>query len=365
MPMIQPASSLEIQPREALGPLTLSASLYSTLTTLLTHKPTFPRLNISFNSTDPVTNPIYIDLEANGVRLRFDGESQRLELIEVTEFGKIGLLYGDSNLRCSDLYLFANNSRHGPPTFRSVYKTFGPTSPGQLLPATSTSPATYILSYPGIAFKFPLPQDAPLQPSDKTLLNLLHKAEPPCSATSLVIFAGASWTEARAILGAARPCILAKRKNRESVNVSPPDEDDLLEFAEIVPAEKVLLHFKSGVIVDLTYGTFNAQDAITLLGPPSEIYTKSDNRLNIHNGHRHDEIDHTGPLSEGTLPPLLFFVSANPAIHILIAKRGSFRLLLQLLSTRIIVVIQSLLKPCFTKNPTPCEFTAIPRIPPL
>jgi Uncharacterised protein family (UPF0183) len=99
MPTIPPSSSLQIQPGEALGPLSLSASLYSTLTTLLQHKSAFPRLNISFSSASPVSNPVYIELDTNGLRLRFDGESQRLELIEVTEFGKVGLLYGESNLR--------------------------------------------------------------------------------------------------------------------------------------------------------------------------------------------------------------------------------------------------------------------------
>lgn len=99
MPTVPPSSSLQIQPGQGLGDITLSASLYSTLTILLQQKTVFPRLNISFNSGNPVSNPIYLDLEANGLRLRFDGESQRLELIEVTEFGKIGLLYDDTNLR--------------------------------------------------------------------------------------------------------------------------------------------------------------------------------------------------------------------------------------------------------------------------
>jgi hypothetical protein len=99
MPTVPPTSSLPVQPGEAIGPLSLSASLHSTLSTLLQHKATFPRLNISFNSANPVCNPIYIDLEANGLRLRFDGEAQHLELIEVTEFGKVGLLYQEANLR--------------------------------------------------------------------------------------------------------------------------------------------------------------------------------------------------------------------------------------------------------------------------
>lgn len=189
-------------------------------------------------------------------------------------------------------------SRHGPPSFKSVYKTFGPTSHGELLPATPSSPQTYILSYPGLAFKFPVPNNAPTSPTDKALLNVLHKNEPPCLASSLVIFAGNSWSEARSVLGQPRQRTKAK-KGKKQENPSPEDMDQL-DFAEIVPNDRVILTFQSGNTVALSYGTFTAQDAVTVLGPPSEVYTKSDTRLNIHNGHsRSDEIE-TGPLSEGT-----------------------------------------------------------------
>jgi Uncharacterised protein family (UPF0183) len=103
MPTVPPVSSVAIEPSMGLGPLRLGASLFSTLTTLLQSRSIFPRINISFNSANPVSNPIYVDLEASGIRLRFDGESQHLELIEVTEFGKISLLYDDTNLRYSAL----------------------------------------------------------------------------------------------------------------------------------------------------------------------------------------------------------------------------------------------------------------------
>jgi Uncharacterised protein family (UPF0183) len=92
-----------------------------------------------------------------------------------------------------------------------------------------------------------------------------------------------------------RPCIT---KTRGKKLERPNEEDDNLGFAEIFPNDKIELHFESGNTLSLTYGTFTAQDAITLLGPPSEVYTKSDTRLNIHNNRHHDDID-TGPLSEG------------------------------------------------------------------
>jgi Uncharacterised protein family (UPF0183) len=111
MPTIPPSSSVEVQPGQALGPINLKASLYSTLSTLLLHRSTFPRLNTSFNSANPVSNPIFIELETNGVRLRFDGESQHLELIEVTEFGKLGFLYNDNTLRFLSPSIFLQLSR--------------------------------------------------------------------------------------------------------------------------------------------------------------------------------------------------------------------------------------------------------------
>jgi len=172
----------------------------------------------------------------------------------------------------------------------------------------------YILSYPGIAFKFPVPSNVASSSSEKDLLNLLHKTDPPCLATSLVIFQGQSWTDIRQTLNQPKPCIITKKKKRTNTILDDPDtvgEEAQIEFAEIFPNEKVELNYLGGNYVSLSYGIFTAQDAITFLGPPSEVYTKSDTRLNIHtNNHRHDEID-TGPLSEGLPPPPLHLLSCR------------------------------------------------------
>jgi Uncharacterised protein family (UPF0183) len=185
-------------------------------------------------------------------------------------------------------------SRASPPSFRSVSRIFGPTSAGELIPATSTSQACYILSWPGIAFKFPIPPNTPSTASDKDLLNLFHKTDPPCLATSLVIFDAGSWTEMRRRLSS------KKRAKRKALG-GQGDEERVL-FAEIVPNERISVVFEGGKNVALVYGVFTAQDAITLIGPPDDLFTKSDTRLNIHTASRRDEIE-TGPLSEGPPPP--------------------------------------------------------------
>jgi len=77
------------------------------------------------------------------------------------------------------------------------------------------------------------------------------------------------------------------------------DEDNIVH-AEIFPNEKIQVYFESGKSVALMYGAFTAQDAITLIGPPDDLFAKSDTRLNIHNAtSRRNEIE-SGPLSEGS-----------------------------------------------------------------
>jgi hypothetical protein len=190
-------------------------------------------------------------------------------------------------------------SRNGPPTFRLVYKTMGPTSPGQLVPATSASTQMYLLSYPGIAFKFPV-QDIPSGsvPSEKTLLNVLHNAAPPCTASSMLIFAGTSWGEAEIALRHSPPLEIPVKGTKKTPSMDEDAGDEVVQFAQIFPNEKVVLHFVGTGKVELVYGIFGVQDAVAFLGPPDEIFNKSDHRLSIHNG-RHSQEDKS-PLSEGT-----------------------------------------------------------------
>jgi Uncharacterised protein family (UPF0183) len=142
------------------------------------------------------------------------------------------------------------------------------------------------------------------------MLNILHQSDPPCPATGFVIFAGASWAE----FGEAQRSQTRSKgvsNGKQAAQGDPSSEEpDQIDYAEIFANDKIILTFQSGNTVPLTYGTLTAQDAISLLGPPSEVYTKSDTRLNIHNGHRHDEIE-TGPLSEGIPPPTLLTYSSR------------------------------------------------------
>lgn len=82
-----------IFPGKALGSLSLGSSLQSVISVLKANPTVFPSIKISYSKHDPVQTPITINLKYNGLRLRFDGQNQKLRLIEVIEWGKMALSY--------------------------------------------------------------------------------------------------------------------------------------------------------------------------------------------------------------------------------------------------------------------------------
>lgn len=82
-----------IYPGKGLGNLTLGSSLQSVLACLKASPTTFPSIKIIYSKKTPVKSPITVVLKYNGLRLRFDGQTQKLRLIEVIEWGKMKLTY--------------------------------------------------------------------------------------------------------------------------------------------------------------------------------------------------------------------------------------------------------------------------------
>jgi Uncharacterised protein family (UPF0183) len=195
----------------------------------------------------------------------------------------------------------SNSSRNGSPSYRSVYNKFGPTESGEVMPARLNSPPTYILSYPGIVFKFLLPAlTAGKTFSKKDLTAFLHTSDSQVPAAHLAIYPGSNWSDFQNSLTEPKVRLGTKKGKKEKRSLSALQLEQI-EYAEIFPTEKVELKFQNGKRVSLPYDRFTPQDAISVLGPPSEVFTKSDNRLDIHNKARHDDMVESGPLSDGIL----------------------------------------------------------------
>ena len=194
------------------------------------------------------------------------------------DFAKARLVYKDI-----EVYKPADGSfSAGPagPRFRHVYdKLLGPTYGGEYVPPKSEDPnamGTYNLSYPGIAFNFPV-QHSAYSPKKDFISLLSSSATGP--ATSMAVFSGESWQKARATLFTAPPAnprslMLAKAKD------SGPDE---IEMVRVHGEGRIELVRRSSPPFWIILSETTPQDLIMELGAPDSIYRKNDHRLSIHN----------------------------------------------------------------------------------
>lgn len=198
----------QLYPGRALGFLVLGASLHDILTRLKAEPQRFPKLDLTYSPSDPILDPVILTLPANGLRLRFDGPEQRLRLVEVLDFTKNHIFFREQN-KDRDLVKPAgangetastSSGQSGGPTFRHIYSRFlGPTYDGEFIPPTGDTPGTngagtYVLSYPGVAFTFPMAPSA--YSPDKDVVSLLSSPS-NLSAISMAVFSGDSWAQAR------------------------------------------------------------------------------------------------------------------------------------------------------------------------
>ena len=302
-------SSLQVNPGKGLGFLSwstpsslsgtqnadfladLGASLHDILTRLKAQPHIYPKIDVLYSPSKPLLEPVVLNLPTNGFRLRFDGPDQRLRLIEVNDFTKMHLSYKNLDivkLPESKLSSTTFSDRDTPtgPIFRHVYnRLMGPTFPGEYVPPRSgadSKKGLYVLSYPGIAFSFPL-DDSAWSP-DIDFVSLLS-SNAASQAQSLAIFNGPSWQEVRQDLFV-RPC-----PNPRSLALSGrgkelhPDEVDLVK---IHGGGKIEILRRSSPPFFIMLSETVPQDLVAELGPPDAIHRKSDRRLSIHRTRQRD-----------------------------------------------------------------------------
>ncbi|KAF2102372.1 isoleucyl-tRNA synthetase [Rhizodiscina lignyota] len=273
-------TSMNVSPGRCIGFITLGVSLHDILTRLKAHPQIYPSIDLSYSSTEPISMPVIVTLPQNGLRLRFDGPDQRLRLIEVIDFTRTKLVYREDEIfKAAEPGAF--DAPYGP-NFRHIYKLFGPPQPGEYVPPPDDAElkGTYVLSYPGIAFSFPLLNSAWSQggtDSAKATALLMSSAASP--AVSMALFSGHSWPDSRGALFTAEPpnprSLALSQKGKE---VRPAE----IEIARIHGEGRVELVRKLADSFWITLSETTPQDLITELGPPDAIYKKVDWRLDIH-----------------------------------------------------------------------------------
>lgn len=253
----------------------------------------YPHLDLSYSASEPITQPVILNLPANGTRLRFDGPDQRLRLIEVLDFSHTLFTYKNIELvrrpkSSEEGATHDDDNHHGHhhhgrhsssgPSFRHIYnRLFGPAYAGEYVPPDAGhAKGTYVLSYPGLAFSFPVRHQSWSDQADFVSI-LSSTATGP--ALSMALFSGSSWPEARATLYIKVPTLPRSSalagKNFEAV----PDE---VEEVRVFGGGKIELARRSTAPMTIILGETTPQDLVAELGPPDAIYRKHDRRISIH-----------------------------------------------------------------------------------
>ncbi|KAJ3173124.1 hypothetical protein HDU88_004583 [Geranomyces variabilis] len=171
MTLLPPPLDCHVLAARSVGPFELGTPLGVVVRMLNQMEHAIPKVECKYHESEPLANDIILNLLANGICLRFDPQSQRLKLIELYDFERLTLHYKDVEF----------NSHKVLPTFDSIYRLFGPIYPGEF----DAAKKEYTLTYPGIAFVFPIPEmhiplrsltDLPLSFPDGTtpVLNRLY-----------------------------------------------------------------------------------------------------------------------------------------------------------------------------------------------
>lgn len=262
----------------------LGASLHDVLTRLKAEPQNFSKLDLAFSSHQPIEEPVILTLPSNGIRLRFDGPEQRLRLIEVLDFSKNKLTYNGVEVAKASGAILPSSiplENISGPYFRHVYnKLLGPTFPGEYVPPDENDDSEYglyVLSYPGIAFSFPLLNSA--WPIEKDFVSLLSSSSTQ-PAACMAIFDGNSWAEARQDLYT-KPF----QDPRMFPHLGKTRETYAEEISQIKLYGQGRLEMKRTWINTpfwVILGETTPQDLVAELGPPDAIYRRNDKRMQIH-----------------------------------------------------------------------------------
>jgi hypothetical protein len=275
------ADSWTIQPGHALGfmstrnptsirpsntnlEIALGAALQDILSTVAADKDLFTSIDIHFSQSEPLTAPIVVTLPDNGLRLRFDGADQRLRLIEVTDLTKSTLVYkGMELVRSHEI-----TSSVAGPAFKRVYQMFGASYPGEYMaPTPGKSEGTYVLSWPGVAFNFPLQHSAWSPEKDHVSLLGSQAAGP---AAQMAIFEGKTWSDSRKDLFVREPIGPRSTALASRPRDSLPAE---IESAIIEPGKRVIFERRQPAPPFTIYlNETSPQDLITELGAPDATF---------------------------------------------------------------------------------------------
>ncbi|KAI8333191.1 hypothetical protein EDC96DRAFT_526126 [Choanephora cucurbitarum] len=301
----QPTRSKRIElvvvPGRSLGPFRLGSSLWDTLQLLLDKPNFFPSVELKYSQEHPLEHDFIISLSANGLHLRYDASLQRLKSVECYDPSKVKLVYQNSDV----------SSSRTIPTFLLIYKSFGPTYPGEF----DAKLSIYTLKYPGLAFTFPIPTRHQNLYTSSTDLPLEFPDGTTPIASKVILYSNSHlWQQATV---PSLPKVIAESNSSNTTKygklgkrevervIARPTQGVTLLFptyshaADIpdntkknntppnpTPSANPIIH--NSVSIELN--TTAAQDILADLGKPTRVFYKEEDKMKIHSVMTHHDI---------------------------------------------------------------------------
>jgi len=215
-------------------------------------------IQILYDLNDVFSKDLILHLQRDGIKLTFDSNSQRLNLIQVIDMKLVQLTYGD---KASTVF----NSPKALATRLRIDETFGATTP-EIFDENQNQ---YKLEFPGLAFYFPIE------------LNGVHNTY-QLLASSMVIYAGSAPETSSPPEPSRNPglitCQAVAVERKGNVNVG-------LKMALMCTDKNGAL---SNVDVRIRFGDSH-QSVISAISTPNKTFYVTDNKMHIHKSKKPNE----------------------------------------------------------------------------
>eukprot|EP01101_Sappina_pedata_P006888 TRINITY_DN3530_c0_g1_i1.p1 TRINITY_DN3530_c0_g1~~TRINITY_DN3530_c0_g1_i1.p1 ORF type:complete len:389 (+),score=112.11 TRINITY_DN3530_c0_g1_i1:49-1167(+) len=236
--------NLNVVPGKSLGFFYIGMPLPEAIGKIQSNQMHISKVQLKYETEHPLDHDIVLDLNENGIMLRFEPISQRLIVIEVYNVDQVNLTYNKAPFCSPDTR----------PTFDSIYSRIGPTFPGHFYPEKGQ----YYLHYPGLAFVFDIPAEFhQIYTNTEELPNEFPNGVSPITSRMLVYIGSDHRRPMLPQLAAGSPY-----------------------FEPIVAHVGSHLAFPArGASIPLQA---SVQDVLSVLGPPSQVFYKDEDKVKIH-----------------------------------------------------------------------------------
>nr|CAG4641727.1 EOG090X06XP [Eurycercus lamellatus] len=228
------------------------------------------KVQVIYNESDPLSSDLVLSLTLDGIRLLFDSRTQQLRVIEIFNMNLVKLKY------CGLVF----NSSDVVPTTEQIDHSFGATHPG----VYDETRRIFTLNFRGLMFIFNVLETC--EPIYHRGMGSLQFIGVPPVATKLFIFNGNSLADSKPpplpiTCFFSHPYLESLEVIRQNGLTSGVKISIVCEGPS-----QVLEPRKHSCVHELNFGA-SAEDVLTLLGTPSRVFYKDEDKMRIHSPQAH------------------------------------------------------------------------------